>query len=332
MDHPSDVERPPAGPKTIRLTRAEAYALKLARPRKRSARFLVAGLLLAIILGSVLWLFQDWWLPWWLPESQSTDAPAAETAALPAAPAPAPAPLPSPSPSAAPAPAASGELTYLSAALWDHPDFVQAVRLFNHTLDRRRAAKGASVPPEELIAIGRDAAAAGRQFDALKPGAPAGVPLDAYVAAARRLTEDIRRQLSVQAARAAENSKPAEAPASDGTYKTLPDYREGARLFNQALEHFNHFKAHPDQLDRLDPAEDLARQAGQKFEAVKRRSAAADHAAIDRLIHQCYGLVSACRGARLREGDSPSTAAPAFDRGTAGPRRRPALPAYQPVP
>lgn len=332
MDHPSDVERPAAGPKTIRLTRAEAYALKLARPRKRSATFLVAGLLLAVILGSVLWLFQDWWLPWWLPENQSTDTPAAETAVPPGAPAPAPALQPAPSSSAAPGPAASGELTYLSVALWDHPDFVQAVRLFNRALDRQRASTGAPVSPEELIAIGRDAAAAGRQFEALKPGAPAGVPLDGYVAAARRLTEEIRRQLSEQTARAAADSRPAESPPSDGSYKSLPDYREGARLFNQALEHFNHFKAHPDRLDRLDPAEDLARQAGQKFEAVKRQSAAADHAALDRLIHQCYGLVSACRGARLSGGDGAETETPSFDRGTTGPRRRPALPAYQPVP
>lgn len=332
MDHPSDVERPAAGPKTIRLTRAEAYALKLARPQKRSARFLAAVLLLAVILGSVLWLLQDWWLPWWLPENQSTDTPAAETAASLAGPAPAPAFQPPPPSSAALDPAASGELTYLSVALWDHPDFVQAVRLFNRTLDRRRESIGSPVSSEELIAIGRDAAAAGRQFEALKPGAPAGVPLDGYVAAARRLTEDIRRQLSEQTARAAAGSTPTEAPASDGAYKTLPDYREGARLFNQALEHFNHFKAHPDQLARLDPAEDLARQAGQKFEAVKRQAADADHAAIDRLIHQCYGLVSACRGARLREGGGGASDAPAFDRGTTGPRRRPALPAYQPVP
>ena len=332
MDHPSDVERPAAGPKTIRLTRAEAYALKLARPRKRSARFLAAGLLLAVILGSVLWLLQDWWLPWWLPENQSTDTPAAESIPRSAAPAPVPAPATASAPSAAPDPAARGELTYLSVALWDHPDFVQAVRLFNRTLDRRRESIGSPVSSEELLAIGRDAAAAGRQFEALKPGAPAGVPLDGYVAAARRLTEDIRRQLSEQTARAAAGSTPAEAPASDGAYKTLPDYREGARLFNQALEHFNHFKAHPDQLARLDPAEDLARQAGQKFEAVKRQAADADHAAIDRLIHQCYGLVSACRGARLREGGGGDSDAPAFDRGTTGPRRRPALPAYQPVP
>ena len=116
-------------------------------------------------------------------------------------------------------------------------------------------------------------------------------------------------------------------------YQALPDYREGTRFFNLALAQFNQYKTNPDQTNLLEPIEALAKKAGEKFEAVKRLAAEADHAEIDRLRHQCYGLVSACRGARLSHDDrNSSPTASTFDRSTTGPSRRPALPAYQPIP
>ena len=99
------------------------------------------------------------------------------------------------------------------------------------------------------------------------------------------------------------------------------------------MAQFNQYKTNLDQTNLLEPIEELARKAGEKFEVVKRLAAETDHAEIDRLRHQCYGLVSACRGARLSQGDrDSSSAAPTFDRSTTGPSRRPALPAYQPIP
>lgn len=300
--------------------------MKLAKPPRKRLQFAVVGLLAVAVLGEVLWQFQDLWLSYWWPQAHEAlpgDVPAAEPVVT-QSPAPAPAPVL--------AHPGTDELATLSAVPWDDPRFRQGVRLFNHALERQRASLGPTASAEELAAIGRDAVQAGRLFDSLKPDAPDGLSLDTYSARAYRLATDIRQHLDALSTTRAAPPPPPESPAT-GSYQTLPDYREGTRFFNQALAQFNQYKTNPGQTNLLEPIEELARKAGEKFEAVKRLAAEADHAEIDRLRHQCYGLVSACRGARLSQGDrDSSSAAPTFDRSTTGPRRRPALPVYQPIP
>lgn len=302
--------------------------MKLAKPPRKRMKFAIGGLLVIVVLGGVLWQFQDSWLSYWWPHAHEALPGDVSTAE----------PVEPPSPASAPntllAHSDRDELATLSAAPWDDPRFRQGVRLFNHALDRQRASLGTPASPEDLAAIGRDAVQAGRLFDALKPDAPDGLSLDTYSARAYRLATDIRQQLDAwSATRAANRPPPPPKSPTAGSYQTLPDYREGTRFFNQALAQFNQYKTNLDQTNLLEPIEELARKAGEKFEVVKRLAAETDHAEIDRLRHQCYGLVSACRGARLSQGDrDSSSAAPTFDRSTTGPSRRPALPAYQPIP
>ncbi|MDD2239939.1 MAG: hypothetical protein PHI93_04665 [Kiritimatiellae bacterium] len=300
--------------------------MKLAKPRRKRMKFALVGLLAMAVLGGLLWQFQDLWLSYWVPESRE-GPPAALPATEPVAPQP-----PAPTPDTLLAPPDTDELTTLSAAPWDDPRFRQGVRLFNQARERHHALRGATVTVENLAAIGRDAVQAGRLFDLLKPDAPDGLSLDAYSARAYRLATDIRQQMDALATPRVPPPPPPDSPAT-GSYQTLPDYREGSRFFNQALAQFNQYKTNPGQTHLLSPIEELARKAAEKFEAVKRQVPEADHAEIDRLRHQCYGLISACRGVSLRDGERHNApAAPPFKRSTTGPRRRPALPAYQPIP
>ena len=110
--------------------------------------------------------------------------------------------------------------------------------------------------------------------------------------------------------------------------KRQPLYAEGARLFNQTLEQFKIYQSNQSRKDLLKPTEESARQAARKFEELKRQVPESHHPEIDRLIHQCYGIVSACRGEQLKSGDQEKDSTPGH--GTTGPTRRPALPAYQP--
>jgi hypothetical protein len=332
MDPLESTEKKSTATKTIRLTRTEAYALKLAKPRQRRATFAAGGLLVAAILGTGLWHFQDWWLPFWLPETP--EAPATATPA-PTPTTPVAAPVPT-EPVARPAEPLEPELDYLSAAIWDEPRFLQGVRLFNQAIDRHRNYLLNRDRTEWLAQIEDGALQAGHHFEALRAEAPASVPLGDYLARTRRLVAEARRlgRMAAPAAPAAvakapPPAKPA-APETDAEgLRQHPDYAKGARLFNQALEQFNQYKANTARTDLLPSTEELARQAGQTFEALKRQMPAPLHPEIDRHIHQSYGIVSACRGAQLAAGSEP--AAPTFDRGTTGPSRRPALPAYQPV-
>ena len=301
--------------------------MKLAKPPRKRMKFALVGLLTMAVLGGVLWQFQDLWLPYWWPqphdEALRDDLPATDSAEI---------QPPAPTPDTALTHTDTAELTTLSAVPWDDPRFRQGVRLFNQALDRQRELRGTAAAPEELAAIGRDAVEAGRLFDSLKPDAPVGLSLDIYSARAYRLATEIRQQMATVSATSMANPTPPESPAA-GSYQSLPEYREATRLFNQALAQYNQYKTNPAQTHLLNPIEEQARKAGEKFEVVKRLAAEADHAEIDRLRHQCYGLVSACRGAHLLQGDrDSSSAASTFDRSTTGPSRRPTLPAYQPIP
>ena len=303
-----------AATKTNRLTRAEIYAMKIAKPRRRPMAFLLGSLATAAILGSALWLLRDYWLPYWLPEPIAAEAPS--PAAAPEAPTP-PAVLPPPAAPEPPVAAFAPEtLDFLSAAAWDHPPFLQAVRAFNQALERSRPARAGGNDAPLLARIEETGTRAAGVFDSLAGEAPAAVPLAAYAAQARRLAAEAR-QLAAP--------PPAPAPPPELTAEEMrkdPDFLEAARLFNRALEQFNLYRADTSRTDRLGPAEDFARQAGQKFEALKQRAPEHFFRELDRHIHQSYGIVSACRGAQLQRGGATTSPEPA------GPSRRPALPAY----
>jgi len=305
--------------KTIRLTRAEVYAMRLRTPRKKRLAFSLVGLLIAAALGNVLWYFQDHWLPFWLPPETSVQL---EPEAAPPAARDASTAAPMPPPAVSPEPDEEAKLDFLSAALWDDPRFILGVRTFNQAFDRYRRFLNDRTQAPLLPQIETGAAEAVKIFEALRPEAPPAIPVAAYAERGKNLLAEIARlrQPAVPVAAAA----PRKVPAED--LRRHPDFQNASRLFNQALEQFNQFKANTSRTELLDPVEDLARQAGEKFEALKPQASPSFHPELDRLIHQSYGLVSACRGARLKAGESRSSPA-------GGPkRRRPPLPAYQPPP
>ena len=316
----------PPGRRKIRLTKSEAYAMGLSAPRKKGLAFGLIALLVAAVLGNVLWHFQDLWLPFWLPEE-----PAAPEAAMPAAP-PEPAAPAADTPAAAaltPAPAA---LEYLSAAVWDHPQFQQGVKMFNLALDDCRQFQQAPASLTPLIRAEQGALQAAQVFAALRPDAPAGVPIGDCEARSQQLLARIRTlaKAAAPAPAAAAPAAPVMPDIDPQVMKQDPGYLAGARLFNQAVENFKLYQANPARKDLLDPTEEAARQAAETLEDLKMRMPGNVHAELDRQIHQCYGLVSACRGQRLEKEGTGETGKP-FERGTAGPSRRPALPAYQPA-
>ena len=320
---------PPPARKKIRLTRAEAYAMGLRSPRKRKLAFSLGGLLVAVALGNVLWHFQDLWLPYWLPAESS--APPAATPAVPDA-------VPAAAETAASTDAATeaAPLDFLSAAAWDDARFHSGVRRFNQALDRHRQFLRDRQPAALLPQIEEGAAQAARLFAELRPAAPAAVPLAEYAERAERLAAEARRLArpapppAAPAPAPAGGSAPAAAsvPFQPGQPWAHPDYQQGARLFNQALEQYKVFLADKSRLELLKPIEDAAFQAAKKFEALKGQ--APEGVPLNDHITQCYKLISDCRRQHL-EGANAEPANP-FDRGTAGPARRPALPAYQPSP
>lgn len=325
---------PPTPParKKIRLTRAEAYALELANPRRRRMMPGLIGLLVLLALGGgLLWHFQDSWLPFWPPGKSSApatapeSAPGAENATSNRADdsgttATATAPL-------------SSELDFLSAVAWDHPRFQHGVRLFNQALDRYRSFAKNPQASELARQIEDGALEAASIFDEIRAKAPPAVPLADYIARCQQLVLETRRLVrpapaSPVAPRPAEPARANVPPFRPGEPWQHPDYLAGAILFNQALEQYKVFLADKSRMELLKPIEDLAFQAAKKFEALKGLAPAGvplgDH------ITQCYKLISDCRRQHL-EGVSAEPANP-FSRGTTGPSRRPALPAYQPPP
>lgn len=328
-------EPTPKGPKKIRLTRAEAYAMRLSSPRKKKITFGLVALLIAVALGNLLWHYQEFWLSYWLPEKEPAPpvvAPAAEAPAPPAAAAPAAAQPEEP-------PAFGPELDFLSAAVWSEPRFLQGVRMFNQALDQQRTFRRDRKPFALLVQAEDGATQAAQVFEALRPAAPASVPLGDYIARCRQLVAEVRRlgRAAQEAAGAAPPPaaaapkpppRPATPPPRAGETWQDPDFVEGARLFNQALAQYKLFLANKSRTELLKPIEEDAFQAAKKFEAI--RAAAPTNVPVGDHISQCYKLIADCRRQNL-EGASPDAAKP-NDHGTVGPSRRPALPAYQPPP
>ena len=228
--------------------------------------------------------------------------------------------------------APNAELDFLSAAAWDHPQFQQGVRLFNQALDRLRLFSRDRAQRSLLAQIEEGAIRASQAFEPLRTEAPPAVPLAEYLARCRQLAEEARRLSRPLPAAAA--ASPQAAPRADipphraGEPWKHPDYLEGARLFNQALAQYKLFLANKARTELLKPIEEDAFQAAKKFEALKGQ--APEDVPIGDHITQCYKLISDCRRQHL-EGANAEPAGP-FDRSTAGPNRRPALPAYRPPP
>lgn len=317
---------PPPSRKKIRLTRAEAYAMGIPGQRKRRWTFGLVGLLIALALGGALWRFQDLWVPYWFPEEA---APAAEKAADAED---STAGQPIETAAEAQAAAAVAHLDFLSAAVWDHPQFLLGVRLFNQALDRHRQFLRDRKPATLLAQIEEGATQAARLFDSLRVEAPAAVAIGDYAAAGERLAAEARR-LARPAPPEAQTAKPVPSSSSAVAHQPgqpwqHPDYLQGARLFNQALEQYKLFLADKTRTELLKPIEESSFQAAKTFESLKGQ--APEGVPLNDHITQCYKLISDCRRQHL-EGANAEPANP-FDRGTAGPSRRPALPAYQPPP
>ena len=316
-------ESKPAGPKKIRLTKSEVYAMRIASPRKKRIAFGLVGLLVMAALGNVLWHFQDVWLSYWFPEREAAlplEAPG-DAEPSPGAKAPAPSPQSQAVPETLP-------LDFLSAIPWDHPRFVQGVKTFNQALDLHRRYRRDGAPAALLAQAEQGAIQAARLFEDLQAEAPETVPLAEYAARGRRLAEESRRlaQPSAAAPRTPSSSESDVPPPRPGEPWQHPDYLQGARLFNQALEQYKIFLADKSRTDLLKAIEDDAFQAAKKFEALKGQ--APESVPIGDHVAQCYKLISDCRRQHLEGG--PAEPDGDFDRGTAGPRKRPALPAYQP--
>lgn len=330
---------PPTGRKKIRLTKSEAYAMQISSPRKKRLAFGTAGLLVAAVLAAALWRFQDSWLPYWLPDQ----APAVSAAAPESAPAAEAAPA-EPAAPAASAPAAAAEapstLEFLTATAWDHPEFLRGVRLFNQALDRLRAFRRDGRPRELLQQIEDGALQAAATFDQLRAQAPADVPLAEYVLRSRKLAQAARDLARPPAAAPAPapavatppRRQPTAPPPKPGEAWQEPDYLEGARLFNQALEQYKRFLADKSRLELLKPIEEAAFQAAKKFESLQ--GLAPTNVPLGDNISQCYRLISDCRRQHLESGNAGGGAddEPGARGKVVGPNRRPALPAYQPTP
>lgn len=316
--------------KKIRLTKSEAYAMGISSPRKNRIAFGLVALLIALALGNLLWHFQHLWLPYWLPQDDlAPDALQADADSQPHTPAT------STPTAAALAPAAlDPKLDYLSAALWDHPQFVQGVKTFNDALDQYRLFLRDEQNLSPLIRAEANALQAAQTFTAIQSEAPAAVPVGDYVLRCQMLVEHARRlgrsagSAAIPPAASAKmaSARLAAPPPRPGEAWQEPDYLQGAQLFNSALEQYKVFLADKSRTDLLKPIEESAFQAAKKFEALK--GIAPTNVPVGEHISQCYKLISDCRRQTL-EVDASDARAP-NSRGTVGPSHRPALPAYQP--
>ncbi len=328
---------PKSNRKKIRLTRSEIYAMGIPGPKKKRLAFGLIGLLVLAASGAALWCFQDKWLPYWIPSDMETESLLAMPPDEPSANQPAPAASPA---------VAAGEpetafpsaiqLDFLSAAAWDHPQFLQGVRLFNQALDRYRTFLRDRRPAGLRKQIEEGALQAAMVFDQIRSEAPASVPLAGYIARCQQLAVEARDFGRSAPATPAPQSppplppapRPAAPPPRPGEAWQDSDYLQGAKLFNQALEQYKLFMADKSRLELLKPIEDTAFQAAKKFEALK--ELAPTNVPIDDHVTQCYKLISDCRRQQL-ESASPESD-DASGRRTVGPSHRPALPAYQPPP
>lgn len=308
----------------------------MASPKKKRMAFGLVGLLIAVALASVLWRFQDIWLPYWFPTDTDTEQPVS----LPPKPTPA---APAGAAVTAPGVPTTAErlavsLDFLSAAVWSDARFTQGVRMFNQALDRYRTFQHDHRPAELLQQAEDGALQAAVTFNQLQPEAPAEVPLADYIARCQNLATEARNLRVPAAARAAAVPAPAPVaapprtttpPPKPGEAWQDPDYLQGAQLFNQALAQYKAFLADKSHLEMLKPIEETAFQAAKKFEAIQSQAPAnvpvSDH------ISQCYRLIADCRRQNLESGNLEDAATPNRAR-VVGPSRRPALPAYQPPP
>ena len=326
---------PAASPrKKIRLTKSEVYAMGISSPKKKRIAFGLVGLLLLAALGNLLWYFQDLWLPYWFP---SENAPALVEAAAnenPAAPA---IPMPPANEASAPTPDPA-TLDFLSATAWNHPQFIQGVRQFNQALDRYRIFLRDRRPAELLKQAEDGALKAAMAFDQIRAEAPAAVPLAEYIARCQKLAVEARNLTRPPSALAPPPApqpvvaappppRPATPPPKPGETWQDPDFLEGAKLFNQALEQYKLFLADKSHLELLKPIEDTAFQAAKKFEAIQ--NSAPSTVPIGDHVSKCYRLIADCRRQNL-EAANPASGDSAPHGKVVGPSRRPALPAYQP--
>ncbi len=330
MDEPTPQPPPPTGRKKIRLTKSEVYAMQISSPRKKRIAFGLVGLLVLAALGNVLWYFQDSWLPYWFP---ADEAPADATQPVEAE---STAPAASAEPAAgvsSPAPAAPIALDFLSAAAWDHPQFILGVRLFNQALDRYRAYQRDRRPDGQLKLIEDGALQAAVAFNQIRAEAPAAVPLAEYIARCQKLALEARnfgRPAAIPAPAPVVKAppRPTAPPLKPGEAWQDPDYLEGAKLFNQALQQYKQFLDDKSQVDLLKSIEETAFQAAKKFEAIQ--SVAPTNVPVGDHISKCYRLISDCRRQNLEFGSAPENDSPGSRGKVVGPNRRPALPAYQP--
>ena len=338
MDEPTPQPSTPPARKKIRLTKSEAYAMGISSPRKKGLTFGAIGLLCVAVLGAVLWRFQDLWLPYWIPSDAGTELPVPAPAPEPSSDKPATA-IPSAATDAPTAPVpAPATLEFLTATAWDHPEFLRGVRLFNQALDRFRAFQRDGRPRDLLPQIEDGALQAAAAFDKLRAEAPTGVPLAEYVARCQKLALDARNlahpasslasaPAAPSAAAATPPRRPATPPPKPGEAWQDPDYLEGAKLFNQALEQYQLFLADKSHAELLKPIEDTAFQAAKKFEAIQ--ESAPTNVPIGDHVAKCYRLIADCRRQNL-ESATPESGDSTSRGKVVGPSRRPALPAYQP--
>ena len=321
---------PPPTRKKIRLTKSEAYAMGISSPRKKRIAFWLVALLIALAVGNLLWHFQELWLPYWLPPDESAPgAPQTDADSPPDSP-------PTATPTAgSPARAAlESKLDYLSAALWDHPQFLQGVKAFNEALDQYRLFLRDESNFSPLIRAEEGAFQAAQTFTAIQIEAPASVPIGDYIVRCQMLVGNVRRlgrtvepaANTLPAATPGTPSRRVAPPPRPGEAWQEPDYLQGAQLFNSALEQYKVFLADKSRTDLLKPIEEAAFQAAKKFEALK--GLAPTNVPVGNHISQCYKLISDCRRQTL-ELEPPDVDAP-NNRSTVGPSHRPPLPAYQP--
>jgi len=318
-------ESTPPTKKKIRLTRSEAYAMRISSPRKKKVTFGLIGLLIAAILGVVLWHFQDGWLSYWIPEQE----PVAPVVVQPLTPEPIAPPVAEKP--AAPHPGdLDVKLDFLSAAVWDNPQFLQGIRLFNQALDRQRQFLRDRSQPVLLVQAEEGALQAAQTFEDLRAAAPPAVPLADYAARCRKLVDEIRlirKPAPPPPAAPAQVRTPVPAHTPGQPWQH-PDYLQGAKLFNQALAQYKLFLSNKTRTELLKPIEEDAFAAAKKFESLKGQ--APNDVPLGDHISQCYKLISDCRRQHLEGPSASPEPENTFDRGTAGPNRRPALPAYQP--
>ncbi|MDR0993527.1 MAG: hypothetical protein LBN38_03030 [Verrucomicrobiota bacterium] len=310
--------------KVIRISQAEAYALRIPTARKKKKPCGCLGLVLLLILGGGLWHFREHGLSYF----QKETAPAFPADAFPPPPASAP-----PEEIEVDLPV-EGHLSYLSAAGWDNETFRSGVRIFNRAVDAYRHFPEDADTLTPLAEGEQDVIQAARLFATLRKDAPAEVSLEAYLQACRDLLAAFRERAAAFELPPSFIAQPFDPvppppparPATASSQKwTHPDLEEGARLFNQALAQYQQFLRDKSRTDLLPAVEESAYQAAKKFEGL--RDVAPETVPLDQHITQSYKLISDSRRQHLEAAQNEK---PTRIRRTTGPRRRPALPAYQP--